>query len=113
MGYQQKGSFALPLLHRLSTVNDHGVPNHEGSRVRAQPNNCRSNLLRLAHPSNRLLRNHLRSPFVRAAREATHHGGVNVARTNGVDANVLCGVVEGGPPGESNAALAPGSELRS
>src|SRR5687767_4964581 len=65
-------------LHRLAAVDDHGVADHEGGRVRAQPDDGRCDLLGLAHPSDRLLRDHLRASFGRTAGETTHHGGVDV-----------------------------------
>jgi len=92
-------------LHRLAAVDDHGVPNDEGSRVGAQPDDGLRDLLALAHPSDRLLGNHLGAPFIRAAGEATHHRGVDVAGTDGIDADVLRGVVEGRCLGQSDRAM--------
>lgn len=38
-------------LYRLAAVDDHGVSNDEGGRIRTQPNDGRGDLLGLAHPS--------------------------------------------------------------
>jgi hypothetical protein len=93
------------LLHCLAAVHDHGVPNDEGSRIRAQPDDSRGNLLRFAHPAHWLLRYHLRAPFIRAPGEASHHRGIDIARTDGIHADVLCGVVQGGRLGEAYHAV--------
>src|SRR5213078_759880 len=83
------------LLHRLASVDDQGVPDDEGGRIRAEPDDGRGDLLGLAHPADRLLRDYLRAPLGRAAGEAPHHRGVDVPGADGVDAEVLPGVVEG------------------
>jgi hypothetical protein len=81
-------------LHSLAAVDHHGVADHESSRVRAQPDDGRGNLLGLAHPPDRLFRNHLRAPFGCAPGEATHHRGIDVAGADDVDPDVLRCVVE-------------------
>src|SRR6059058_3740315 len=92
----------LPSLHRLAAVDDHGMPDDEGGRIRAQPDDGRGDLLGLAHSADRLLRDHLRASFGRAPGEAAHHRRVDVARADGVDTDVLRGVVEGRRPGEAD-----------
>jgi len=95
-------------LHRLAAVDHHGVADHEGGRVRAQPDDGRCDLLGLAHPLDRLLRDHLRAPFGRAAGEAFHHRRLDVAGADGVDADVLRGVIEGRRLGEAKHAVLRG-----
>ena len=73
--------------------------------VRTQPEDRGGNLLRLSHPSDWLLGDHFRAAFGRAAGEAIHHRGVDVAGTDGVDADVLRSVVEGGRAGEADDAV--------
>ncbi len=92
----------------MAAVDDHGVADHEGGRVRAQPDDGRGDLLGLAHPPDRLLRDHLRAPFGRAPGEAIHHRRVDVAGADGVDADVLRGVVEGRRLGEADHAVLRG-----
>jgi hypothetical protein len=55
-------------LHGLATIDDHGVPDHEGGRVRTQPDDGRGDLLGLSHPADRLLRDHPFPPLGSAAR---------------------------------------------
>ena len=48
-------SWVAPMsLHRLASVDHHGVADHEGGRVRAQPEDGRGDLFGLAHPPDRL-----------------------------------------------------------
>src|SRR3954463_7147403 len=83
-------------LNRLAAVDDHGVPDDEAGPGRAEPHDGRGDLLRTTHPPDRLLRDHLRSALGRAPGEAPHHRRVDVPGADGVDAEVLGGVVEGG-----------------
>ena len=99
---------AAKSLDRLAAVDDHGVADHEGGRVRAQPDDGRGDLLGLAHPPDRLLRDHLRPPLGRAPGEAAHHRRVDVPGADGVDAEVLRGVVEGGRLGQADHAVLGG-----
>src|SRR5262249_22660399 len=101
--------FRRTSLHRVAAVYHHGVADHEGGRIRAQPEDSRGDLLGLAHPSGRHRRDQLRAPFGRAPGEATHHRGVGVAGTDGVDADVLRGVVECRRAGEADHAVLRGS----
>src|SRR5256886_14408345 len=98
----------LRSLRRLAAVDDHGVPDDEGGRVRAKPDDGRGDLLGLAHPADRLLRDHLRASLGRAPGEATHHRRVDVPGADGVDADVLRGVVEGRRPGDADHAVLRG-----
>ncbi|HEX9285399.1 MAG TPA: hypothetical protein VF879_06985, partial [Nitrospirales bacterium] len=67
----------------------------EGGRVRTQPHDGCGDLLGLAHPTDRLLRDHPLLPLGGAAGEAIHHRGVDDPGAHGVDADVLWGVVQG------------------
>ena len=82
-------------LHRLAAIDDHGVPDDEGGRVRTQPNDGRSDLLGLSHPADRLLRDHPRPPLGGASAEPVHHRGVDDPRAHGVHADVRLRVIEG------------------
>ena len=92
-------------LSRLATVHDQSVADDERGRIRTEPEDGIGDFFRPAHPSDWLLRDHLRAPFGRAPGEATHHRSVDVAGTDGVDADVLRGVVEGGRAGEADHAM--------
>src|SRR3982751_1360595 len=81
-------------LRRLPTVDDHGMPNREGSRVRTQPNDGSCDLLGLAHSSNRLLRDDPLSPIRSATAEAIHHRGLNDAWAHCVDTDVRLRIIE-------------------
>ena len=87
----------------LAAVDDQGAPDDEGARrIRAQPDDAAaifsglpicptgSSAITFARPSG--------VPPVKR----THHRGVDVAGTDGVDADVLRGVVEGRRPGEAD-----------
>src|SRR5687767_9478647 len=95
-------------LNSLAAIDHHGMADHESGRVRAQPDDGRGDLLGLAHPPDRLLGDYPRAPFGRAAGEAIHHRGVDIAGTDDVDADVLRGVVERRRSGEANQAMLRG-----
>jgi len=99
-------------LNRLAAVHDHGVADDEGGCIRTQPQDGIGDFFGLAHPSDWFLRDHLRAPFGRAPGEATHHRGVDAAGTDGVDADVLRGVVEGRRAGEAYHAVFRGGVRR-
>src|SRR5438046_4867422 len=83
VGTGRVGTAPKGLLHRLAAVDDQGVPDDEGGRIRAQPDDGRGDLLGLAHPSDRLLRDPFRAPFGWAPGEATHRPGVDVPGARG------------------------------
>src|SRR5918993_3634861 len=92
---QRRGRLLVPL-DRLPAVDNHGVPDDEGRRVRAQPNDGRGDLLGLAHPPDRLLRDHPRPPLGGASAEAVHHRGLDDPGTHRVHAEVRRGIIERG-----------------
>src|ERR671910_1996693 len=61
------------LLHGLPAVDDQCVSGDEGGRVRAKPQHGGGNLLRLAHSSDRLWRDHPVQPGGGALGEPLHH----------------------------------------
>jgi hypothetical protein len=95
-------------LDRLAAIDDHGMPDDEGGRIRTQPYDSRRDLLGLPHPSNRLLRDHSFSPFRGASGEPLHHRGLDDPRAHGIDANVLQGIVEGRRLGQADYAVLGG-----
>src|SRR5207248_10915042 len=98
--------------YRLAAIDDHGMPDDKSGRARTEPDYCRGDFLWLSHPSDWLLRDHLRAPPWRAPGEAIHHRSVDVTGTNGVDADVLRCVVEGRPAGKADHAVFRGSVRR-
>src|SRR5215207_1787518 len=80
----------------------------EGRRVRTQPDDRVGNLLGPAHSSDRLLRGDLLPSFGSAVGEAVHHRGGDVSGGDGVDADVLRGVVERRRPGQPDYAVLRG-----
>lgn len=60
-------------LHRLPAVNDHGLSEYEGGRIRTQPENGIGDLFGLTHPSDWLLIDHRLAAFFGAAGKAIHH----------------------------------------
>src|SRR5437764_7775460 len=72
------------------------MPSCEGSRIRTQPNDRRRDLLGLAHPSDRLLRDHFVAALSCAAAEAIHHRRLDDAGAHGVHTDVCLGVIESG-----------------
>src|SRR4051794_3660560 len=99
-------------LNRLAAVDDHGVPDNEAGPGRAEPHDGRGDLLRTTHPPDRLLRNHLRAALGGAPGKPVHHRRVDVPRADGVDAEVLGGVVEGGGLGQADHAVLGGGVRR-
>src|SRR4051812_147340 len=95
-------------LRRLPTVDDHGMPNREGSRVRTQPNDGSCDLLGLAHSSDRLLRDHSLSPICGPAAEAIHHRGLDDAWAHCVHTDVRLRIIE-----SRRLSEADNTELRS
>ena len=91
-------------LHRLAAIDDQGVPDDEGGRIRAQPDDGRSDLLGLPHPANRLLRNYPLASLGGAPAEAVHHWGFDDPGTHGVDAEVRRRIVEGRRLGKADDA---------
>lgn len=79
------------LLRRLAAVYDQGVPDGEGGCIRTKPEDRIGDLFGPAHSADWLLRNHLRPTLGSAAGEAIHHRRIDVARADGVHANVLRG----------------------
>jgi hypothetical protein len=77
----------------LAAVDDHGVSDNEGGRIRTEPDNGGGDFLGLAHPSNGFLRNHPLLSLVGASGKAIHHRRGDNAGAHGVDADVLRGVV--------------------
>src|ERR687893_214371 len=75
-------------LHRLAAIDDHGVSDYEGGRIRTQPENGRSDLVWCSHSSDRFLRNHRLSSFWGAPAESLHHRRVDDSRAHRVDADV-------------------------
>lgn len=97
-----------PSLHRLAAIDDHRMAAHEGGPVRAQPENSRGNFLGRSHPTDRLFGDDLGAAFGRAAGEAFHHRRCDVAGTDGIDAEVLRGVIKCRRLGESDHAVLRG-----
>src|SRR5207249_4651062 len=81
------------------------VTDDEGGRRRTEPEDGIGYFFRLTHPSDWFLGDHLRVAFGRAAGEAIHHRGCDVARTDGVDADVLARVIESGRACEADDAV--------
>src|SRR5436190_1831925 len=77
----------------------------KSGRVRTEPDYRRGDFLWLSHPSDWLLRDHLRAALWRAPGEAIHHRSIDVTGTNGVDADVLGCVVEGRRAGKADHAV--------
>src|SRR5579884_1447802 len=71
-------------LHRLAAIDDHGVPDDKGGRIRAQPDDGRGDLLGLTHSPDGLLRDHPLASLGRAPAEAVHHRGLDDAGAHGV-----------------------------
>jgi len=91
-------------LHRLAAIDDQGVPDDEGGRIRAQPDDGRSDLLGLPHPANRLLRDYPLASLGGAPAEAVHHRGFDDPGAHGVDAEVRRRIVEGRRLGKADDA---------
>ena len=82
-------------LHRLAAVDDHGVADHEAAASEHSQTTAAAISSGLPiRPTGSSAITFAR-PSARAAGEAVHHRGVDVAGTDGVDADVLRGVVEG------------------
>src|SRR4051812_35727147 len=85
----------LPVSHdRLAAVRHERVADHEAGPFRTEPENRVRDFLGLTHSSDWLFRDYLRPAFRRAAGKSAHHRRIDVARANGIDANVLRRVVE-------------------
>src|SRR5215216_1963787 len=95
-------------LHRLAAVDDHRVPDDEGSRVRTQPQDSLGDLLRLSHPSDGLLRDHPLASFRRVTGDPVHHAGVDDPGADGIYADVGRCIVEGRRPGQADHAVLRG-----
>src|SRR5205085_12047798 len=98
--------------HRLAAVRYERVADNEPGSLRTEPEDGIGDFLRLTHSSDRLLGDHLRPAFRRAAGEATHHGRIDITRTYGIDANVLRRIVERGRAGEADHAVLCGGVSR-
>src|SRR6185437_5861464 len=98
-------SRSVQLLNGLAAIDDHGTADDEASRLRTQPDDRIGDFFGPPHPSDWFLRDHPRPPFSGAAGEASHHRGVDIAGADDVNANVLCGVIEGRRPGEADHAV--------
>src|SRR5437588_7007015 len=70
-------------------------PTTKAGHVRAQPNDGRGDLLGLAHPPDRLLRDYPLASLGRAPAEAVHHRSLDDPGAHGVHADVRLRVVEG------------------
>ena len=64
----------------LSAIDDHGVPDEKGGGVGAEPEDGSGDLLRLPHPSDRLLRGNISSGHVAAHGERPAAGLIDEAR---------------------------------
>src|SRR5439155_27214666 len=85
----------------LAAVDDHCVADRERRLVGAQPEHRGGDLLGPAHAADRLLGDDGGAAFVGVAGEAAHHLGVDNSGADGVDADVLGGVVERGGLGQA------------
>src|SRR4051812_39441380 len=83
-------------LDRLAAVDDHRVPDGERGLVRAEPEHRRGDLLRAAEAADRFLGDDRRVALLGAADEAPDHLGVDDAGADGVDADALRRLLEGG-----------------
>ena len=81
------------------------MPYDEGGGIGAEPEDGSGDLLGLAHPSDRFLRDDPFAALVGAAGEAVHHAGVDDAGADGIDADARLGGVEGGGFGEADHAV--------
>src|SRR4051812_3558472 len=90
------------LLDGLATVDDDRAANDEPSSIRTKPEDGISIFFRPPHSSDWLLRDTLRSPLGGPASEPRHHRSVDIAGTDGVNADVLSGVVQGSRLGKAN-----------
>src|SRR5436189_6274978 len=93
------------LLHRLTAVDHHCMPHHEGRSVGAQPQYGRGNLLGLSHSPCWLLGDHLCSSLGSTTRETRHHRSVDVPGTDCIDPEILRSVIESSGPSESDYSL--------
>ena len=83
-------------LYGLPAINHDGGPDDEPGHVRAQPENRIWNFLRVSGTADRLLSDRSSPPLRRAAGEPLHHGCVDDPGTNGIHADIVLGIVQGG-----------------
>ena len=88
VGIRRKDARAGQASDRLPAVDHHRVADDEGGRVRAQPEDGGGDLLGLAHPADRLLRDHPRAALGVPPLKRSIIGGVDDAGADGVDADV-------------------------
>src|SRR5438105_5810783 len=91
-------------LDGLATVDDEGVADSECGVAGAEPEDRCCYLLDVAESADRFLRDERVTSVGPVIDEASDHLGVDDAGADGVDADVRCGVVQGGALGESDDA---------
>src|SRR6476661_9056775 len=89
-------------LDGLAAVDDHRVPDGEGGLVRAEPEHRRGDLLRATETADRFLGDDGRVALLGAAGEAPDHLGVDDPGADGVDADALRRLLEGGRGGQAD-----------
>lgn len=105
---------ALPTSSRndstpVSAIDHHGMPDHEGCRIRAKPDDSGANLLGRSHPPDRLLCDHPLPPLGGASAEPVHHRGFDDPRAHYVHADIRLRIIERGRLGEADHGVFRGT----
>src|SRR6266576_1736131 len=90
------------LRHGLAAVDNHGMSHNEGGRVGTKPEHGGSDLFRIPHPPDRLLRDDSRPSLRSAAAEPVHHWCLDDPGADRVDPDVRIGVVQRRNLGEAD-----------